>query len=153
MAVSFVRAAAQARPGRFEPHITRWGRWKAARWLRRVQVSFDPTLGAPTAFVLGRGGVARILISPGGLWNAGIRTSDQLDELVLVLLVGRYAQWLASGRFVSPRGETDEAWAEALTLARARDTAAVRWNTLWGSIYALVLALLAFMIYAGLTNW
>lgn len=153
MAVSFVRVAQEARPGRFTPHITRWGRWRAERWLRRVQVSFDPTIGAPTAFVQGRGGMARILISPGGLWNAGIRTSDQLDELVLVLLVARYAQWLATGRFVPPRGESDADWELALQLARARDAATVRWNTLWAAIYGLVFVLLAFMIYAGVTHW
>jgi hypothetical protein len=153
MAASFVRVASEARPGRFTPHITPWGRYRAQRWLRRVQVSFDPTLGAPTAFVQGRAGMARILISPGGLWNAGIHTAEQLDELLLVLIVARYAQWLATGRFVPPRGESEEDWALALELARARDNATVRWNTMWASIYVLVLGLLVFMIYAGLTNW
>lgn len=152
MAVTFVRDAAMLRPGRLTPEISRLGRWRARRWLDGVEVSFDAGLGSPTALIRGRRG-ARILVSPQALWSSGVRDADQLDEVLLVLLVARYAQIIAMGRFVAPEGETEEAWSLALRRARDADTAALRRIRNTALLYSGVVALLILMIYSSFTGW
>lgn len=152
MAVRFVKDASQLRPGRFSPATTALGRYRARRWLSGVDVAFEAGLFTPTALVRTRLG-ARILVCPDALWREGIQSAEQLDEAVLVLLVARYAQVIAFGRFVAPRGEGEEAWEAALTEAREIDTAAVKRAAIGWAVYAGVALLLMFMFYAGYTGW
>jgi hypothetical protein len=92
------------------------------------------------------------LVDPRSLWQAGFRGTD-LDDAVLQLLVARYVQLLAVGRFVPPVHDDDDAWEEALVAARERDDEAVqRWRMRVGG-WLLVALVLGLMFTAGKQGW
>lgn len=140
-------------PSAFQARITRLGRWRAARWLKGVQVVFDPRGGQTSSLHIQVQRRFIIGFSPSALWRAGFRSSAEIDDAVLRLLVARYAQVLAAGRFTPPYDDSDTAWERALEVARGRDDRDHRAWRFWTAVYTAVAALMAFMLYAGLTGW
>jgi hypothetical protein len=141
-----------ARPSWLVPHITRAGRRRARRWLREVSVEYGDHPRQATELVqLARG--FRILVSPQALWSGGIRTSADLDDVVLRLLTLRYALVVGFRRVVPPRQDTEADWARALAAARRIDQQDRAWQLLWTGIYAGLAALLLFMFYSGFRRW
>lgn len=154
MAAQLIRDLPQLTdPGTFQAHITRLGQWRASRWLRDVQVVFDPMAGSTSSLQVRLKRRFIIGFSPTALWRAGFRESVDIDDAVLRLLVARYAQVLAAGRFNPPYDTSDVAWEQALALARERDTRDVVARRIWAGIYTSVALLIVFMLYAGITGW
>lgn len=152
-ATRFVRAIDEASdPARFKPHVGAYGRWRARRWLRSVDVGVDEHPRAPLS-ALYPGRPSRILLGPHALWNADFRETVDLDDAVLRVLLARYAQILAAGRFTPPRDDSDEAWEEAVAAARVRDGRVERaaWLRIGG--WAFVAAIIATMMWAGASGW
>ena len=140
-------------PAAFVPRITRLGRWRARRWLRDVQVVFDPlSSGASSLHVQQR---RRFVIgfSPSALWRGGLRETVEIDDAILKLLVARYAQVLAAGRFSPPWEDSDVAWDQTMALARERDDREQGMRRFWAAVYAGVAALIVFMLFSGINGW
>jgi hypothetical protein len=143
-------------PGLSRPGALPQPSWSARRRARGllsvVVVSLSPwALGTSTSLVRRRRGW-EILVDPRSLWQAGFRGTD-LDDAVLQLLVARYVQLLAVGRFVPPVHDDDDAWEEALVAARERDDEAVqRWRMRVGG-WLLVALVLGLMFTAGKQGW
>jgi curved DNA-binding protein CbpA len=140
-------------PASFVPKITRLGRFRARRWLADVQVVFDPLSGSPSSLHIQRRKRFVIGFSPTALWRAGFRDQVEIDDAVLKLLVARYAQVLAAGRFSPPWEDSDVAWDQTLALARERDARELSVRRFWAGVYTAVGALVVFMLYAGITGW
>ncbi len=92
-----------------------------------------------------------ITITPWALHRAGFSRSADIDDAILKILLARYAQVVATGRFLPPADPED--WERALSEARDRDTRALtaRWGNraFWGAVVAAVLLLL----YSGFAGW
>lgn len=140
-------------PAAFAPRITRLGRWRAQRWLREVEVVFDPASSSASSLHVRQRRRFVIGFSPATLWRAGLRDTVEIDDAILRLLVARYAQVLAAGRFSPPWEDSDVAWEQTLALARERDDRDQWVRRFWGAVYAGVAALIAFMLVAGLNGW
>ena len=128
--------------------------WRARRrvgqLLQGIGVGLAPwPLGASTSMVRRLGGW-EILVDPRSLWQAGFRGTE-LDDAVLQLLVARYVQLLAVGRFVPPHEPSG--WPAALEEARDRDDAAVFRSRARIGGWALVAVVLGLMFTAGYQGW
>ena len=130
------------------PPIPLLARWRAYRLTRGWEVTMQPIPSASLS-LLRRGRTFEIQIVPFALWHAGIREGAEIDLAVMQVLLARYAQLVAMGRYV-PDGRPAE---EAIAAASALDQAHIQARLRRGLSYGLFLAFAAFLLYAGATNW
>jgi hypothetical protein len=124
------------------------GRRRARGWLARITVTWGGDPYDVTQLIQTRDGFV-IRVSPVALSRGG---AVDVDDIVLRLVVARYAQILAIRRFRPPPGEQDADWDVALAVARRTDDVEVRrWRTN-AAIWTAVGAVVAFLLYAGFTG-
>lgn len=137
-----------AHPGGEVLPSTRRGRRRAAALCRGVVVTLDPSPWGAASVLLPHRNLLEIRLLPWALWQQGFRSSVEIDDAVLRLLLARYAQVVAHRRHL-PGEDRDASLAEA----RATDDRevlrrAVRWVG-----WSLLGGLIGFMLYAGWIGW
>lgn len=126
---------------------TTWGRWRAQRWARRVDVliEYRPT-GRPSMALPRAGGAGwQIVLGARTFWQAGVRDPEQLDPAVFEHLSGQLLSVLASeqrlGWLLSDEPDILER-ARAWDRSRGRRWLARNWH--WVFVALVSAALLAF---------
>lgn len=98
----------------------------------------------PTVLVRGQG-FWEVAVVPQALWDAGFRTSGELDDAVMRLLLARVAQVVSAGRLPAAVVSVEQ--------ARALDDAQIRARNLRWAGWALVAGVLGLMLTSGYFQW
>ncbi len=125
-------------------------RRRAAWWTRRIEVAIeDWPMARASHHVHLRSGRHRIVILPFALWHAGIRSPSDVDDLVLQLLVARYAE-IWSGR---TRVLARASGPEAIALARSLDDLEARQQRVSTAMTAGLVVMVSVLVYSGFAGW
>jgi hypothetical protein len=130
---------------------------RAGWWSRRAVRQQSDRIHVVLAFgrsadlsVVRRGrSVTQVVVLPQSLWDRGFRDSLELDDVMMRLLLARFAQLIGAAQ--GPGNDGD--WAEAVERARAIDGAVARAHQFrwagWAILFALIATLLSSAIRAG----
>lgn len=125
-------------------------RRRAQWWARRIAVSIEdwPMVQASHRVRL-RNGRHRIVVLPFALWQGGIRESSDVDDLVLRILVARYAQVWAdpSGALAMASGP------DAIARAKTIDEVEVRRQRISSATTVGLVLVVTLLVYSGLAGW
>lgn len=129
--------------------------WAQRRRLARITDRIDVTALLSPSRDFSRlnryGRRQEIIVMPYALFHGGVRDPVLLDDVLIQVLVSRFALLLGAWR--APPADPDGGWASALTWARATDDAMIAANRRWWGSRLAVVALLGFLFTAGYMGW
>jgi len=125
-------------------------RRRAAWWTRRIEITMEdwPMTQASHRVRL-RSGTHRIVVLPFALWHGQIRDSTDVDNLVLQLLVARYAQIWGDRSGALRLGEGPQ----AIARAREIDDLEARQQRVGTAMTVGLVLVVTVLVYSGLAGW
>lgn len=125
-------------------------RRRAGWWVRRIEVTMeDWPMAQASHRVRLRSGRHRIVVLPFALWHGQLREASDVDDLVLQLLVARYAQIWAGSSGALAYADTDQ----AIARARAIDDLEARQRRVSRVMTAGLVLGVTVLVYSGLAGW
>lgn len=92
-----------------------------------------------------------IIVMPFALWHGGVRDAVLLDDVLIQVLVSRFALLLGAWR--APPADPDGGWETSLRWARATDDAVIAGNRRWWGLRLAIASVLGFLFTAGYMGW